>query len=129
MKRIVVASFLIAVIGVGTFTVINPLSGEEPQFQAISESALTDYEYVIPEGTGKLIDAGEAISIIPAELQVHVGESIRIVNNDERGHIVGIFFVGPGETLSQSFTSAGTLSGGCTIHPSGAFTLQVLEQA
>lgn len=127
MKRAVVATLLVAVVALGTVVGIRLFSGEEPQFRAISDSAPAEYEYVIPQGTGDRTDAGEAISIIPAELEVHVGESIRIVNNDDRGHIVGVFFVGAGETMSQSFTSAGTLSGGCTIHPSGEFTLQVLE--
>ena len=127
MKRSVVATVLVAVAALGTVAGVIVFSGEEPQFQAISDSAPADHEYVIPQGTGERIDAGEAISIIPAELEVHVGESIRIVNNDDRGHIVGVFFIGAGEIMSQSFTSAGTLSGGCTIHPSGEFTLQVLN--
>ena len=127
MKRSVVATLLVAVVALSTVAGVSLFSGEAPQFQAISDSAPADYEYVIPQGTGERIDAGEAINIIPAELEVHVGESIRIVNNDDRGHIVGIFFIGAGEIMSQSFTSAGTLSGGCTIHPSGEFTLQVLN--
>jgi hypothetical protein len=127
MRRVLITASLIAVIAIGSVVGIVLFSEEGPQFQPISHSTPADYEYVIPEGTGERIDAGEAISIIPSELDVHVGESIRIVNNDERGHIVGVFFVGSGETMSQEFTTAGTLSGSCTVHPSGEFTLQVLE--
>jgi plastocyanin len=127
VKRMLIAASLIAVVTIGVAAGVVLFSAGEPEFQTISDSAPADYEYVIPKGTGERVDAGEEISIIPSELDVYVGESIRIVNNDARGHIVGVFFVGSGETMSQEFTSAGTLSGGCTIHPSGKFTLQVLE--
>jgi hypothetical protein len=127
VKRLLIPATVIAVITIGSGAGVVFFSGGEPEFQTISDSSPADYEYIIPQGTGDRIDAGEAISIIPADLDVRVGESIRIVNNDERGHVVGAFFVGPGETMSQAFASPGTLSGGCTIHPSGEFTLQVLE--
>ena len=45
-------------------------------------------------GAGAKIEAGESINIIPAELMVRVGESLRIINDDDRGHVVGVFFVG-----------------------------------
>ena len=82
---------------------------------------------MIPSGTGDRIDAGERIDILPAELQVTVGDTIRITNNDTRGHVVGVFYVGAGETLTQSFTAPGVLSGECTVHSSGVFTLSVVE--
>jgi plastocyanin len=84
-----------------------------------------EYEYVIPEGTADRIDAGEQIDIVPRELTVQVGESIRIVNDDRAGHVVGVFYVGAGETLTKQFTSPGELSGSCTVHSDGEFTLIV----
>jgi plastocyanin len=86
-----------------------------------------DYEYLIPAGTAERITAGETVEILPAQLAVHVGEVIRIVNDDSAGHFVGIFFVGPGETVTQRFASPGDFSGLCTIHPSGQITLTVSE--
>ena len=56
-----------------------------------------------------------------------VGESIRIVNDDVVGHVVGVFYVGAGETLTQRFDSPGELSGECSVHPSGSFTLRIVE--
>lgn len=84
-----------------------------------------DHEYHIPAGTGDRLDRGELIEIIPAELEVRVGEVIRIVNDDDRGHVIGAFYVGAGETLNQRFSSPGVLSGDCSVHPSGSFTLTV----
>jgi len=84
-----------------------------------------DYDYVIPEGTAERIAAGEDVEIVPREMTVHVGESIRIVNHDVQGHLVGVFYVGAGESLTKTFASPGVLAGECTIHPSGQFTLRV----
>ena len=83
------------------------------------------YEYVIPVGAGEALDAGEPLEILPAELEVRVGETIRIVNEDDRGHAVGPFFVGAEETLTQRFSSEGEFVGICTVHPSGEFVLVV----
>lgn len=85
-----------------------------------------EHEYLIPAGTAERIAAGEPIEIVPRELEVRVGEAIRIVNDDDEGHVVGVFYVGPGETLSQRFTAPGVLSGECTVHSDGEFTVRVL---
>ena len=98
-----------------------------PGLSAGEDEAGADYDYVIPSGTGDRIDSGERIDILPAELEVRVGETIRITNRDDRGHVLGVFYVGAGETLTQSFTAPGVLSGECTVHSSGVFTLSVVE--
>lgn len=89
------------------------------------EEPPTTYSYVIPAGTGDRLDAGEPVVIIPAELSVHVGDSISIVNNDDRGHSVGPFFVAAGERLTHEFSERGTIADVCTIHPSGRVTITV----
>lgn len=86
-----------------------------------------DYEYVIPAGAGEALDRGEPLEILPGSLEVQVGEVIRIVNEDDRGHLVGPFFVGANETLTQRFTSPGEFIGECTVHPSGQLVLTVVE--
>ncbi len=84
-----------------------------------------EYDYLIPDGTAARIDSGEQIDLVPRELTVQVGESIRIVNADDEGHVVGVFYVGAGETLTKRFTAPGELSGSCTVHSDGEFTLLV----
>lgn len=85
------------------------------------------HDYVIPLGTAERIEAGEPIEIVPAELVVEVGDALRIVNADSSDHIVGVFFVAAGETLTQRFNSEAVLEGECSVHASGAFTLRVVE--
>jgi plastocyanin len=88
---------------------------------------VTDFEhdYLIPEGTAARIDRGEEVDLVPRELTARVGEAIRIVNDDDEGHVVGVFYVGPGESLTKRFTAPGELSGTCTVHSTGEFTLRV----
>lgn len=83
---------------------------------------------MIPAGAGEALDAGKPLEILPGELVVTVGETIRVVNEDDRGHNVGPFFVGAGETLSQRFSSPGEFVGVCTVHPSGELVLVVNEE-
>ena len=84
-----------------------------------------DYAFVIPVGAGEALDAGEPLEILPAELDVEVGEVIEIVNEDDRGHLVGPWFVGAHETLRQQFASPGEYIGVCTVHPSGQIVVTV----
>ena len=85
------------------------------------------YEYTVPQGAGEALDAGKPLEIVPQRMEVTVGETIRIVNLDERGHNIGPWFVGAGETLNQTFSSAGEFEGVCTVHPSGQLVLVVSE--
>lgn len=84
-----------------------------------------NYDYFIPAGTAARIAAGRPFDVVPQHLDVKVGETIRIRNQDSVGAEVGVFFVGPGETVSMKFTKRGVLRGKCTVHRSGEFTINV----
>ncbi len=86
-----------------------------------------DYRFVIPLGAGDALDRGTPLEILPARLDSKVGEVIEIVNEDERGHLIGPFFVGAHETLRQRFSAAGEFEGVCTVHPSGEIIVAVSE--
>lgn len=100
-------------------------SGGEVEVTDAADDRAADYSFTIIDGTGEAMDRGEEVEILPAELSVEVGQVLEIVNQDDRGHLVGPFFVGAGETLRQQFASPGTFQGICTVHPSGQFTLTV----
>lgn len=122
--RLLVALIVVGVVAAGAAWLT--LRTDDPVTVDGAATVVPEYDVVIPAGSGARIDAGEQLDILPAELVVRVGESIRIVNDDDRGHVVGIFYVGAGETLIQTFTTAGELSGDCSVHPSGRFTLKVV---
>jgi len=97
----------------------------QPGTEAVTIAEAATFEYVIPAGAGEALDAGSPLEILPAELQVNVGDTIRIENQDDRGHTVGPFFVGANETLTQRFSTPGDFVGVCTVHPSGELVLIV----
>jgi len=97
----------------------------QPGTEAVTIAEAATFEYVIPAGAGEALDAGSPLEILPAELQVNVGDTIRIENQDDRGHTVGPFFVGANETLTQRFSTPGEFEGVCTVHPSGELVLIV----
>ena len=98
-----------------------------PLFADDGSASAPDYSYTIPAGAGEAIDRGEVLDILPRELNVKVGELFELVNLDDRGHLVGPFFVGKGETLRQRFNAPGTFIGACSVHPSGEIILTVVE--
>lgn len=125
MKRfgsgLVIAAALVTFVGCG-----DDQSGSDSIVVTdVDDVGEFDHEFVIPLGTAYRIASGEDVEIVPRELVVDVGDSIRIVNEDDRGHSVGVFYVGAGETLTQRFDSPGVLEGLCDVHPSGSFTLRV----
>ncbi len=83
------------------------------------------FDFVIPAGAGDRIDAGEPLEILPRELVAELNETIQIVNEDDEAHLLGPWFLGPGETLRQRFNVAGVFEGACSVHPSGDFTVIV----
>lgn len=87
--------------------------------------AIADYEFTIPVGAGLALDAGTPLEILPGTFDARVGQTIQIVNQDDRGHLVGPWFVGAGETMRQTFKSPGEFIGECTVHPSGQIVVTV----
>ncbi len=118
---------LITILGILALVVVGACSDGRTDALVVDDPGVSqaDYDYLIPEGTGDRIRAGEDVEILPAELDVNVGETIRIVNEDDEGHFVGIFYVGAGETVTQRFSSPGEYTGQCTIHPSGKLSLRI----
>jgi len=103
--------------------------GSEPDALRLEDATApgADLSFTIPAGAGEAYDRGEPLEVLPGELSVVVGDVIEIVNEDDRGHLVGPFFVGAGETLRQRFASPGEFVGICTVHPSGELVLVVNE--
>jgi hypothetical protein len=88
---------------------------------------IADFEYAIPAGTGARLDRGEEVELLPAVIEARVGQTIRIVNDDDRDYLLGPFPIGAGQTLTQEFTQPGTFIGECVVHPSGELVLEVNE--
>lgn len=124
-RRRVVAGVGVAAFTVGSVALVMWLvSGDARPLLSATDAAAT-YTYVIPEGTGARLDAGERVEVLPDTLRARVGEVLRIRNDDRRGHVVGPFYVAADQTLTQRLDSPGVLVGACSAHPDGRFRLEV----
>jgi plastocyanin len=83
--------------------------------------------FTVPAGTGEKIDAGESVDVLPAELDVSIGDHITIENQDSRSHVIGPFYVAANDTMEHTFVAAGTFAGACTAHSSGEIVVVVSE--
>jgi len=99
----------------------------QPQWGALPDEEPATYEYVVPYGTSVRVDQGQTVDLMPSELEVKVGESLRIKNQDGRDYMVGPFFVAAGRTLSMRFTFPGELSGICSLNANGKVVIRVTE--
>lgn len=116
----------LALLAIGALLLGTACGSESAEIQLEDATApVADYSFTIPVGAGDAYDRGEPLEILPGELSVMVGDVIEIVNEDSRGHLVGPFYVGEGETLRQRFASPGEFVGICTVHPSGELVLVV----
>ena len=74
------------------------------------------FAVVIPAGTGEAIDAGEPVDAVPAVIELNVGDTLEIVNNDTRPHVLGPWTVLPGEEVTYTFDQAEDFSAACSAH-------------
>jgi plastocyanin len=120
-----------ALVAVCSLAAAGPLvacSGDEQvQVEVLDDLSEVLHEFVVPVGTEAALDAGETVELVPQVLDVRVGDSIRIRNEDVSTAQVGIFNVAAGETVTMRFTTPGELVGECDVHPSGEFRIRVSE--
>jgi hypothetical protein len=97
----------------------------QAQWGALGNDEAATYEFVVPYGTSVRIDQGQVVDLMPRLLEVKVGESIRISNQDGRDYMIGPFYVTAGQSLAMRFTHPGELSGVCSMNPEGEFVIKV----
>jgi plastocyanin len=116
---LIVAALLFAGAAAGVIVVAVTAGGGEPGARTL--------EYTVPEGTGARIAAGEKVYVFPAKLDLHIGDTIVIHNDDTRPAVVGPYTVDRNSTLSQTFLRTGFVTGFCSIHPSGRVTIHITD--
>jgi len=123
--------FRAAFVAVGVLLAATLLAGcrgeDQVRVEVVDDRAAVLHEFVVPAGTEATLDAGGTVELVPQVLDVRVGDSIRIRNDDVSTAQVGIFNVAAGETVTMRFTSPGELVGECDVHPSGEFRIRVSE--
>lgn len=122
LAALTVVAIAVYSLGVGLFG-----GSESSLTETVPNDRPVDYAYVIPLGTADRIDQGIDVEILPASLQVHVGQTLQIVNRDHRSHLIGPFSIAAGQTVTQTFVSVGRLQGTCSIQPDRRFEIDVIE--
>lgn len=84
-----------------------------------------DVEFVIPQGTAALVQAGQVPPGLPRELVVRRGDTLLVRNLDAAPHRIGPLWVGPTATETSTVTGAFFAAEGllCTVHPAGALSV------
>lgn len=84
-------------------------------------------EYVVPEGTASRIARGEPVTIMPDTLELRVGDTLRIRNDDVAGATVGPYYVEAGREFTLTYGAPGVFAGACELSKGGTFRIVVKE--
>jgi hypothetical protein len=101
-------------------------NGDRSQLQSVAADTPADVSFTIPAGAAQRTAAGEIVEVFPNPLVLHVGQVIRIRNDDSIGYDIGPFYVGPGLTMSRRVTAEGAFTSFCDLHPTGRVTVQIV---
>ena len=86
----------------------------------------TVYSYTIDKGTGEAITQGATVAHpLPTELNVKVGDTLKVTNNDVIAHTYTFLVLRPGETGSYTFHRAGSFTASCTVSGHSTVTITV----
>ena len=113
------ALWVVAVLGAGALTMV--LTRDPGSLTGV------DHTFVVPAGTGETLDAGGSVEVLPRDLEVHVGDRMVVVNEDNRPHEVGPWTVPAGNTFTFRFKAVGRYDSHCSLHQGGGrFFIDVL---
>ncbi len=108
---------VVMVVVVVAGVVITSATGDDPE--SVTKT------FVVPEGTSEQVYRGEVVNIMPSQVDLAVGDTLVVRNDDVETVTVGPFTVRAGETLTQQFQRPQTLIGECSLSGSGEIKIVV----
>jgi len=88
----------------------------------------TTYSYVISPGTQEALNKGEKVpNQLPLNLDLQVGDTLEVTNNDSVAHTYTFLILRPGETGRYTFHNAGVFTAACTVGEHEEVTITVRE--
>ena len=84
-------------------------------------------EMVIPAGTAELIRAGEAPPEIPKDMRFVVGDTLKIINQDNENHQLGPLWIPANSSASQKLTTEENMVVECTFQAGSYMGITVQE--
>jgi plastocyanin len=112
---LVVVFLLPVVAAVALLAVVMSNSSDGPQ----------EVSFTVPADTSERLANGETVEVLPAQIDLAVGDTLVIENLDSESYDVGPYLVGANQTLRQTFNEPGLFEGVCTLHPSGGIQIVV----
>lgn len=85
-------------------------------------------EIVVPAGTQDRLDAGEEVVVMPARLELKVGDELVIRNHDDVQQSVGPHVVDAGAVLRFEYGAAGVYEGYCPLSAGERYEIVVTER-
>lgn len=82
-------------------------------------------EIVVPAGTTDRLARGEDVAVMPAELQLSVGDVLRIRNEDDVDQSVGPWRVEAGTSFELRFGEPGHYQGSCPLAEGDTYDIVV----
>ena len=84
------------------------------------------YSYVIPAGAQAKIDQGLPDGTnMPDYLELRVGDTLEIDNQDSTGHVYSFLIMRPGEKVKYKFRTKGVFVGECSFGGHRSVTVRV----
>ena len=84
-------------------------------------------ELIIPAGTAEMIRAGEAPLEIPRDMRFVVGDTLKVVNQDNENHQLGPLWIPANSSASQKLETEENLIVECTFQAGSAMGITVQE--
>lgn len=125
-RSIVALACVVALGGIGWQVARALTSGSTAVAELAGNDLRADVEIVIPHDALARAARGEPVLDVPSPLVVHVGDVLRITNEDDTAQYVGPFLVGAHSTVTERFTEPGLSSTACVLHRSGRLEIRVL---
>lgn len=86
------------------------------------------YSYVISPGTQAALDKGEKVpNQLPITLDLKVGDTLEVTNNDSVAHTYTFLILRPGEMGRYTFHNPGVFTASCTVGDHKEVTITVRE--
>lgn len=96
---------VLAVLAAGALTACSSSPKREPQ----------TVEVVVPVGTQLRLNAGEKVDVMPARIELHVGDTLLIRNYDYVAQTVGPYDVAANSEVSFTYGAPGEFEGYCPL--------------
>lgn len=85
-------------------------------------------EIVVPHGTQFRLMAGEQVVVMPTVLEMRVGDTLIIRNEDIIAHSVGPYVVAAGDELNLRYGSPGVFEGYCPLSEDQRYEIIVKDK-